>query len=389
MTAGGVTEAIIFSASTLAYLLAAAHASVWFRFRLAHTTNTDERRYVRTAAGAQLTLFISGTFTFALAADVPINTLTRLTHIPHIAILLCHWCSLVWDAATVLVVLHWARPRGLNRHLVWLVSGPFVIAAIGLCVLFVADQQPTGPVNLVAYLGPSWAGTCYLAVFLVSILIAHIITLQVVRRALPRARNRMLRLALILIGWESVLFVLFVATRTGMQAAVISGHNAAKIDWVPATMAGIANLILIAGYTCPDYPSYRHLYCTASAYWKNYRSLYTLWADLSTRTGTKNTRPVPQPWRDVLGIANLPFRISQRLADIDSLLTDTTNTANVGTDNMLIDTTALPTALDDLSASKTSLDDHLWTLARTYASRRQSLRRPCLDELPTMMGVCQ
>lgn len=384
-----MSQVIIFSVSALAYLLAAAHVLVWFRFRLARTANADESRYIRTAACAQLTLFISGTFTFALAADVPVDGLTRLTHIPHIAILLCHWCSLVWDAATVLVVLHWVRPGGLNRHLVWLVSGPFVIAAIALCVLFVADHHPNGPVNLVAYLGPSWMGTCYLAVFLVSILIARVITLQVVRRALPHAPNRVLRLALILIGCESVLFVLFVATRTGMQAAVISCHNAVEIDWVPATMAGIANLILIAGYTCPDYPSYRHLCCTANTHWKRYRSLYMLWADLSAKTRTEGTRPVPPPWRDVLGITNLPFRISQRLKDIDNLLTDVTGAANVGPDNTLIDVTALPTALDDLSEGSASRDDHLWVLALTYSSRRQSLGRPCLDELPTMMGVPQ
>lgn len=87
--------------------------------------------------------------------------------------------------------------------------------------------------------------------------------------------------------------------------------------------------------------------------------------------------------------ANLPFRISQRLTDIDNLLTCATEATNVEPDNVLIDATALPTALDDLSTGRTHRDDHLWALARTYSSRRQNLGRPCLDELPNMMGVVQ
>ncbi|OSC42947.1 hypothetical protein B8W66_00565 [Mycobacterium decipiens] len=374
--------------SALAYLLAATHALVWFRFRLARTTNSDERRYIRSAASAQLTLFISGTLTFAFAADVPINAFTRLTHIPHIAILLCHWCSLVWDAATVLVVLHWVRPRGLNPHLVWLVSAPFVMAAIGLGVFFVADHHPGGPVNFVVYLGPSWMGTCYLAIFLVSILVARIITLRVVRRELPRARNRMLRLALILIGFESVLFILFVATRTGIQVAVIGGQEAGGIDWIPCAMAGIANLVLIAGYTCPDYPAYQHIYRTASVRWRKYRSLYPLWADLTAKIATEGAPPAP--WRDLFSIANLPFRISQRLADIDSLLTSAKHDANVELgNNILVDAAALPTALDDVSAGWVPRDDYLWALARAYSARRRNLGRPCLHDLPAMAGVCE
>lgn len=382
-----LSQAITFGVSALAYLLAAVHTLVWFCYRLARTTNADERRYIRTATGGQLTLFVSGTFTFVLAADVPLDMLTRLTGIPHIAILLCHWCSLVWDAATILVVLHWVRPRGLNQRVVWAVSMPFVIAAIGLGIFFIAGNHPDGPVNFVAYLGPSGAGTCYLAIFLVSIFIARLITLHVVRRELPHARNRMLRLALILIGWESVLFVVFVATRAGIQAAVVSGHNADGIDWIPDIMAGIANLILIVGYTCPDYPAYRYLYRTTSVHWRRYRTLYALWADLNATIAGR--WPVPPPWRDLLGLAHLPFRISQRLADIDDLLTCVPGPANVESDNLLIDTKALPTALEDLSACRRPRDDYLWVLARTYSSRRQHLGRSCLDELPTMMGVRQ
>jgi hypothetical protein len=73
-----------------------------------------------------------------------------------------------------------------------------------------------------------------------------------------------------------------------------------------------------------------------------------------------------------------------------AFLTRVTDATNPKLDNMLIDTDALPTALDDLSAGKVPRDDYLWALARTYSSRRHNLGRPCLDELPTMMiGVLQ
>lgn len=378
-----LAHAISYSISAIVYLLAAVHTLIWFRFRSSRTTNTKQSNYIRVAARTQLLLFTSGALTFGLAAQVFTDPLNEFANIR----LLAHWCSLVWDAAAILVVAHWIQPQGLNRRLIWLVSLPFIVAAIGLGVLHVGSDRSDETANLVVYLGLSWSGTTYLGIFLVSIFIARLITLRVVLAGLIQEKNRNIRLALILIGCESLLFIVFVAARTGMQVAVINGYAVADIDWIPATIAGIANLILVLGYTYPDYPAYRHFYRIMRTQLTMYRSLYYLWADLTAHTLTTAKQTVPPSWWDVFAITNLSFRMSKRIADIDRLVNNITKATVIKPGDALLDTTALPTALEDLSINNPPTDDYLHQLGHIYSSRRQALRRPCLEELTSMAGT--
>lgn len=373
---------LVYGISAAAYLGATLHTLLWFRHRLSRTTSSNERRYLRVAAHTQLALFLSGCLTFTFATAVFVDALTGLTHIPHIAALLTHGCSLVWDAAAILVVLHWVRPQGLTWHIVWLVSTPFALAAIALVAFFFAHSQPHSSVNFVVELGTAWTGTGYLTIFLASILAARIVTLRVVVRELPNVGNRMIRLALYLIACESVLFIVFVAIRASMQGAVLSGHTVDGIDWIPVTLAGIANLVLIAGYTCPDYPGYRTIWRTWALQHRQYRDLYDLWADLTF----ENTAQAPPRWRDRLAIGDLSTRITARLNDIDDTLASISHDSNVLVP-IFIDAPALPTALRDLSRTPSHGEDPTFTLALVYSARKHQLGRPCPDELPVMKAA--
>ncbi|MBY0440952.1 MAG: hypothetical protein K2Q25_02255 [Mycobacteriaceae bacterium] len=324
-----------------------------------------------------------------MATDVPLNILTRVTHVPNIAILLCHWFSLAWDAAAILVVLHWTNHQGITKNSFLIVSIPFSIAALSLGILFTIGAHPGGSTNLISYLGPTLTGTCYLAIFLVSILVSRVITLHVVRRELPNTQNSALRIALTLIGWESALFFLFVVLRTIMQAAVIEGHDTSHIDWIPATLAGLANILLICGYTWPEFSSYRKIYRAAWDNWKYYRRVYPLWADLRNRIAKSEISYLNPPQSGPIRIINLPELVNQHLADIDVYLTHFTASSKGDHQGLLIDTEALSTALLDLSTGKSHRDIQILEIAKKYSSRRKYLRRSCLDEIPLMIGVVQ
>ena len=370
---------VVYGISALAYLAAAIHSVVWFRLRLMCTGGRDERLYIKNAAYVQLVLFLSGALTFALAMTVFVDALTRLTHIPHVAALLTHWCSLVWDAAGVLVVLNWSIAGGITARIVLFTAAPFTAAAVVLALLFVAHRQPTDSVNYVAQLGAAWTGTAYLAAFLISIVLSRLITLYVVVGELRGLGGGKIRMSLRLIACESILFIVFAAVRSGMQAAVIEGYRITNIDWIPVTIAGFANLVLIAGYTYADFSGYRVVWRAWKIQRIRYSGLYDLWSDLvSACTG----RPPSAQWCERLVVTKIAEKISERLIEIDDMLARMPSINGNMRGRVLVDVGALPTALENLSAKPRRGDDRLFLLADLYAERRRELGRPCLDEIP-------
>ncbi|EFV15049.2 hypothetical protein HMPREF9336_00105 [Segniliparus rugosus ATCC BAA-974] len=221
---------------TLLFLIA------WLRIAL---VGSFLRRRHASSQWAKASLLLGFLFylTISLFYVAEANGLTAAEHIASLAV---HIMGVLWNVATILMVLHW-RDGALTRRQTGVSVGLAVFGCAILVVCFALVYPDPGDAATMLDLSGSQLGRIYSSTYALSMLLAKVFVVCVILPHIRRMRSSAARLGLTLVALGSSLIGCFAAMRLVFGLPPLSDMNTVSLE-LPPFLAHIAGGVLyVAG----------------------------------------------------------------------------------------------------------------------------------------------